>query len=280
MIMKCKKLFVGLLSASVLSLSMGTGFSAQLTGEEVFTPREYHQNDQIIPISSQLNEKEQVNFASITGTIKKISPMVNIDGAKLVMIEGEAGEITNFVVSRSTHILGQGQLEIGSMITGLYNINNPAILIYPPQYHADVLIVNDQHQNAQTNPETVMVLLIDEDLAIIVVNNQVIKAPKAYTDDQGVVMVPLRAIVEALGFSVTWNEQTKSIMVGKGISSLTIGKDYYTYVKTAPIQLGTAPTIMDQSTFVPLSFFTEVLKINKADVFEGQIVIDDGSIME
>lgn len=151
---------------------------------------------------------------------------------------------------------------------------------------------------AQTTPEKIVVLfekavppvhiLTDEEKAVltgnvssmnIVVNNKRIEAPAAYTNEQGTIMVPLRAIAEALHFDVFWDDATQSIRVGKGIS-LTIGEDNYNYMKTAPIQLGTAPELANGSTFVPLSFFTKVARMNNAYMFESQIVVDDGEKMQ
>ncbi len=113
----------------------------------------------------------------------------------------------------------------------------------------------------------------------IMVNDKKVEAPAAYAKEDGTVMVPLRAIAEALKFDVIWNEADKSIFLGKRIS-LKIGEDYYTYMKTAPIQLGTAPELVEGDTYVPLKFFKEVASMNNAYVFEGQIVINDGEVMQ
>lgn len=113
-----------------------------------------------------------------------------------------------------------------------------------------------------------------------IVNNEKIVAPSAYINEQNVVMVPLRPIAEALGLRVTWDGKQGSVMIGKGTASLQIGKDNYTYMKTAPIQLGTAPTIKEGTTYVPLPFFREVLKMNNAYVFEGQIVVNNEEKMQ
>lgn len=107
----------------------------------------------------------------------------------------------------------------------------------------------------------------------IAINSEIIKAPSAYANEKGVVMVPLRAIAEALGYDVGWNDTLKSVTIGKGVS-LTVSTDSYIYMKTAPIQLGTAPEIINGKTFVPLSFFTEVLRMNKAYVSDSSIVIN------
>jgi len=55
-------------------------------------------------------------------------------------------------------------------------------------------------------------------------------------------MVPLRAIAEALGYKVTWNNETLSVTLDKDIS-LTIGEDNYISGDNAPIKLGTAPEL-------------------------------------
>lgn len=166
---------------------------------------------------------------------------------------------------------------------------------------------------AQTTPEKIIVLVSEEEKAVAVeegvevdtdvevdtevkqpndhvimdvskleyiVNNEKIVAPAAYINEQNVVMVPLRPITEALGLRVTWDGKQGSVMIGKGTASLQIGKDNYTYMKTAPIQLGTAPTIKEGTTYVPLPFFREVLKMNNAYVFEGQIVVDNEEKMQ
>ncbi|MDF2520739.1 MAG: copper amine oxidase domain protein, partial [Clostridia bacterium] len=133
---------------------------------------------------------------------------------------------------------------------------------------------------AQTTPDKVVVLLDKETVPTvqiqgdvsamdIVVNNKKIEAPAAYSSEEGVVMIPLRAVAEALGYEVTWNDEQRSVYLGKAIS-LTIGSDSYNYMKTAPIELEAAPTIVEGRTFVPLSFFKTVLRMNNAYVLESQ----------
>ena len=132
---------------------------------------------------------------------------------------------------------------------------------------------------AQTNPDKIVVLsekALSGNIASmnIVVNNKTIEAPSAYTNENGIFMVPLRAIAENLKFDVNWEGKTKTVMLGKGIC-LTIGKDNYIYMKTAPIQLGTAPEVIDGKTFVPLSFFKDVLGMKTVNVSGSHIVISD-----
>ncbi|WP_069998333.1 copper amine oxidase N-terminal domain-containing protein [Cellulosilyticum sp. I15G10I2] len=135
---------------------------------------------------------------------------------------------------------------------------------------------------AQTTPSKVIVLFEEPEPVLptsdaisdleLLINDKKIASPAVYTNDLNTLMVPLRAISEAVGFEVSWEERSKTIRVGKGIS-LAIDEDYYTYMKTAPIQLGTAPELVENTTFVPLSFFKDVMRLDHADIFGSQVVI-------
>ena len=143
----------------------------------------------------------------------------------------------------------------------------------------------------QTSPVKVIVMnetavpiseVIDEsatmEISELVVEDKVIAAPLPFVNDAAVVMVPLRAVAEALGYTVGWDDKTGNVTVGIAMT-LTIGRDYYTFAKMAPIELGTAPVVVDGRTFVPLHFFRDVMGLNNAYVFEGQVVISDGEVM-
>ncbi|HZJ85197.1 MAG TPA: copper amine oxidase N-terminal domain-containing protein [Syntrophomonadaceae bacterium] len=147
---------------------------------------------------------------------------------------------------------------------------------------------------AQTNPKRVVVLnditgenedLYDENykpnvskMNIVVDNDMVIMEPKAYTHADGAVMIPLRVVAEALGYEVGWDGKNYSITLDNRIS-LQIDSPNYTKSNIS-ITLDTAPALVDNTTYVPLNFFTSVLLLNNAYVFEGQIDINDGEKME
>ncbi|MCL2548554.1 MAG: copper amine oxidase N-terminal domain-containing protein [Symbiobacteriaceae bacterium] len=95
----------------------------------------------------------------------------------------------------------------------------------------------------------------------------------------GEVMVPLRAIAEALGFEVKWDDVIQGIRLGVAINCF-IGRDYYTVGRMAPIELGAAPELIGGQTYVPLTFFRMVVSGYDAYVFEGQVVIDIAGRMQ
>jgi len=108
----------------------------------------------------------------------------------------------------------------------------------------------------------------------VVVNNELIEAPAPFWNEDGVIMVPLRAIAEALGYEVNWDPVVKGVRLGVAIN-LWIGEDRYTIGRMVPIELGTAPVIVDDRTFVPMTFFRYVISNVSIIAFEGQIVVSD-----
>ena len=125
----------------------------------------------------------------------------------------------------------------------------------------------------QTTPHKVIVMPERETEtpeASIVLNEEVI------TTDEGVIMIPLRLVAEALGFEVTWNGEEKSVEVVRGPnwSTLTIGRNVYNFAKML-VKLETAPVIVDGSTYVPLSFAEQVLQANVEIYENGSVIISE-----
>jgi hypothetical protein len=225
-----------------------------------------------IPLSSLngiLRDGQQAKYVSVTGVVKDIV----IKGQTLTLwIEDKDGNPAGFVISKDTYIDNNAEITTGTTVMGFYDANLPMIMIYPPRYTIEVLTVVGDKDN-------IKVEIMDVSNMDIIVNDKKIEAPKAYINEQDAIMVPVRAICEALGLEVNWDNKTKSVTVGKDIS-LTVGKDSYRNMEGDEIKLGIAPETKEGSTFVPLSFFKKVVGMNNAYAFEGQIVIDNNEIME
>lgn len=128
---------------------------------------------------------------------------------------------------------------------------------------------------AQTTPKKIIVLSQQiEDKINIIVEDVIIDSPKAYISEAGNVMVPVRAISEALGYKVNWNSAEKSVHVGSDIFFKINESNYST--KEAVITLEEIAVLKDGSTFVPLSFFKEVAKVNVVSFFENNVIIHSG----
>lgn len=140
---------------------------------------------------------------------------------------------------------------------------------YPAQTTPTRIIVLDEEELAAEPDEELLENAAEKP---IVVNGKVVEAPSAWVNEEGVMMVPLRAIAEALDYEVTWQGETREVRIGIAIS-LQIDKDSYIFARMAPMELGTAPVLIDGSTFVPLSFFTEVMHVSDSSITKDGIVI-------
>lgn len=86
-------------------------------------------------------------------------------------------------------------------------------------------------------------------------------------DASACVMVPLRAVAEPLGFTVTWDGTSVLVDNGEIHTNVSLGVDRYVITTShedmvgmsAPFSLGTAPYAVDGTTYVPLGLFDALL---------------------
>lgn len=89
--------------------------------------------------------EKAMQFLSFTGTVKEIQSFENrmngntLTCMQMFTVEGEQGEIVNFLVSPQTYFVHHEMIRKGDQITSYYDANAPAPLIYPPQYYAIVI---------------------------------------------------------------------------------------------------------------------------------------------
>jgi len=132
----------------------------------------------------------------------------------------------------------------------------------------------------QLSPEDIAMLntQLEEGLrgAQITVHGNVIDAPEHIVRDH-LVFLPLRAIAEALGFDVFWEAETASVALGNAIR-VQVGSYEYLVGRAAPITLHSAPFIANNTTYVPMEFFSEVLGYDAGYMIEdnrGEIIISE-----
>ena len=83
---------------------------------------------------------------------------------------------------------------------------------------------------------------------------------EAIVNADGVILAPLRAVVEAMGYDVTWDDAERAARVGVAIY-VKIGSDEYTVGRAMPLKLDAAAELIYSRTYVPLSFFTSILQM-------------------
>lgn len=106
------------------------------------------------------------------------------------------------------------------------------------------------------------------------INGVTIENEGGYMKENGTMMIPLRAVSEALGYNVSYKQEAKMVELTRGARWITVklGEDSYGFGKMAPQKLGTIPEIIDRRTFVPSSFVTEILYLEMRQ--EGRNVIN------
>ena len=80
-------------------------------------------------------------------------------------------------------------------------------------------------------------------------------------DVNGNVMIPLRQVAEGLGYTVNWVAESRSVELTRGAQFVTmsIDKDSYAFSRRAPQELGVAPTLIGDLTYVPVNFVTDII---------------------
>jgi len=103
-----------------------------------------------------------------------------------------------------------------------------------------------------------------------VLNGATVEGIKA-EDVNGITMIPLRQVAEGLGYTVTWNGENRSIDLTRGAQfiTMTLDKDEYAFSRRAPQQLGAAPTLVGDLTYVPLTFVGDIIDAYYAENEEG-----------
>ncbi|SDZ21453.1 copper amine oxidase N-terminal domain-containing protein [Tindallia californiensis] len=173
------------------------------------------------------------------------------------------------------HQVYEGPLE-GKTLAVLYGAATKSI---PAQTSPNLVVVlPEENETKDTDePERYQPDVTSMDL---IVKGERLDAPSAWMTEEEVVMLPVAAIAEKIGFNVMWSEELQTVMLSDSIT-LTIGEDAYVNMKyDEPITLGQAPVVRDGRSFVPLSFFRKVIPMNNAYVFENQILIDNEDPME
>jgi len=106
----------------------------------------------------------------------------------------------------------------------------------------------------------------------IIVNGEEISAPAAVQTDDAI-MVPIRAVAEALGYEVYWDAEQYGVRLGVAIN-IWIGNSEVHIARMAPQTISAAPVLINGFTYVPLDFF-RLIGVNNVHVFEAQIVFDN-----
>ncbi|MBE3562804.1 MAG: copper amine oxidase N-terminal domain-containing protein [Hydrogenibacillus schlegelii] len=107
----------------------------------------------------------------------------------------------------------------------------------------------------------------------VYVNGELLAFDVAPRVENGRTLAPIRAIAEALGLTVTWNEQTREVTLANGEKTITLQVGNPTArVDGQAVALDAPPTVERGRTLVPLRFVSEALGASVDWVPEGRLV--------
>lgn len=117
--------------------------------------------------------------------------------------------------------------------------------------------------------------VIREAITLIYDDKEIISDVNAQLVD-GTMMVPLRSVLEAMGYEVSWDGSTRTVEMKKGAiwTSVKIDENAYFKNRMAARPLSKAPIIIDGRTLVPAEFFVEVIG-KTINVENGNITFSD-----
>ena len=96
----------------------------------------------------------------------------------------------------------------------------------------------------------------------------------AYINAENYTELPLRAVAEAFGANVAWDDasRTVTILMGQRVVSMAIGSKTM-YINGTPVAMNTAPEITNGRTFVPVRDLANALGISKVDWNEASATV-------
>ncbi|MFJ7732619.1 stalk domain-containing protein [Lysinibacillus sp. NPDC097231] len=304
--------------------------SALLIGGAIGVPSASANEGEVVVTSATDNmEQPQVQpiFIKIAGTIENVEKR---DNATYYTVN--EGENTNvFVVNDTTLVFDntgkEVKLQKGDQVMAYTYANKPMLMIYPPQYNPEVIIVEtkeigtvevDFFNKDLVNTDNTLKLNVGKESELLSLSGKEVKAEdlaeqhllvfytiatmsipaqtppskvvvldtiaekpgevepstpstpsnsvvqeiinKDFYEVKGTKMVPLRLIVEELGFKV---EATgKGAIISKGALSYTITRDQKEYGYNKALRnFEVAPALLEPGkTYVPLEFVEELMK--------------------
>jgi hypothetical protein len=170
---KTKSLILCLL---VFTLSLSTVVSYALENNKVIASKQSN-------IQPESDSIVMPQYASFSGTIKKITPSATEAGSYMLYTVNEEGLEANIILSKDTFIVDNVKFKEGDNITIFYDATRPMILIYPPQYSAEVAVLTPKDQfvkydlfdNDLVSSDGTLKLLISDDTKVVLKDGSVYK---------------------------------------------------------------------------------------------------------
>jgi len=119
-------------------------------------------------------------------------------------------------------------------------------------------------------------------------NEDLLKVDMLVKEQNDITMIQLRPILENAGYKIKWNKDNKSIEIMKNSfwTSINIGSNNYFRNKMAPWELSCAPVIIENKSYVPIEFLSDIIglsiQIKDRNIYlaEDELSTQEGFIQE
>lgn len=213
----------------------------------------------LLSLPGQLTPNVIIVNEEDTGSInvsKFNEELVNVENTLKLLVEDET-----IIVNEAGEEVGKEDLINRDLIV-FYSVATKSIPAQAPAQK--IILMNEEEELVEETEEEVEeeskeIIVLDK----VVINEEEITLENEMYNKDGVTMIPLRQIAEALGYEVTWNNESRVAELTKDAqwTAVTIGEDNYNFAKML-VKLGVAPELKDSTTFVPFNFLEEVLQVN------------------
>jgi hypothetical protein len=146
------------------------------------------------------------------------------------------------------------------ILKGVNSLNYQEKIIDIIEAQGETVILNDSpKQNGETILGLELVLYIDKPEYIVNGTPKMLDAAPLIVN--GVTLVPVRGVMEALGSSVAWNGENRQVAVtGSGMKILLTLDQSNAEVNEETVPLLQPPQIINGRTMIPLRFISETLR--------------------
>ena len=250
-----------------------------------------HIEDGDIEITAELLDRDELlNLFKDSEKLSDMKKSLSADCSYLVItVEDESTEASKIVISGlklyADRTLPTGGYALKNIYSGsgLWENSSTDKEEYEKNgvFKYEPLVVDSNYVEVVTSPrdkdDSTLNRKVSVDIGAdkITAGTDVIKldAP-AYINSDEYTMLPARAIAEALGATVNWDEesQTVSILSGSRIVSMKIG-DKTMYINGTPVPMNTAPEITNGRTFLPIRDLASALGIKDINWSEDSSTI-------
>ncbi len=163
--MKKEKILIRWLLICILSLSSMVSYAME--NNKVIPTKEYTMQ----PVNETMIMPQ---YAAFSGTVREITQSTAQPGSYIVNTVNEQGQEANIILSSETYIVDNVKFAVGDDITIFYDATKPMILIYPPQYNAEVAVLTPKDQFVKydlfdknlVSSDGMLKLLISEDTPV------------------------------------------------------------------------------------------------------------------